>query len=128
MAVLSRTPADDETPVTLRVLRRYPAAQRQPPAPKRIRRAGGSVLARALVYREALLDPAIANRAGLARRLGVSRAHITQAMAILDAPAEVLAAAERAERTGRAVTEGLWRRVRAVDSAAGVALIERACF
>ena len=50
---------------------------------------GVSVLARALAFREAISDPAIGNRAGLARRLGVSRAHITQAMAVLEAPAEV---------------------------------------
>lgn len=56
-----------------------------------------SVLARALAFREA----------------------------ILDAPPEVLAAIEHAERGGRVVTEGLWRRVCAVDPAAGVALIER---
>lgn len=84
---------------------------------------GVSVLARALAFREAIADPAVANRAGLARRLGVSRAHITQAMAILDAPAEVLAAIEGAERAGRVVTEGLWRRLRALDPAAALVLI-----
>ena len=128
MAVQARTPDADDGPVTIRVVRRYRAARRPEPAPKPPPRVGVSVLARALAFRDAIADPAIGNRAGLARRLGVSRARVTQAMAILEAPAEVLAAAERAERTGRAVTEGVWRRVRAVDPAAGVALIERTCF
>ena len=119
MAVQSRTPDVDDGPVTIRVIRRYRAARRPEPAPKAPPRVGVSVLARALAFREAIADPAIGNRAGLARRLGVSRAHITQAMAILEAPAEVLAAIERAERGGRVVTEGLWRGVRAVDPAAG---------
>ena len=123
MAVLSRTPDVDDGSVTIRVLRRYRAARRPEPAPKAPPRVGVSVLARALAFRDAIADPAVGNRAGLARQLGVSRAHITQAMAILDAQPELLVAIETADRAGHVVGEGLWRRLRAVQLPVALVMI-----
>ncbi|MEN9786180.1 MAG: KorB domain [Pseudomonadota bacterium] len=70
-----------------------------------------SVLARALAWQEHLHRTG-ATRADLARRLGVSRAWITQGMAILDVPAPVMDAMRRREAEGRPVTNGVWKQVK----------------
>lgn len=74
-------------------------------------RAKVSVLARALEWQAMIRQPGIGNRAGLAAKLGVSRARITQGMAVLAAPQEVLEAIRRMEASGVPMTERLWRRV-----------------
>ena len=58
-----------------------------------------------------LRRPGTTTRADLARTLDVSRAWITQGMAILDAPPQVLDAMRRREAQGQPVTNGLWKRV-----------------
>jgi hypothetical protein len=70
-----------------------------------------SVLARAAEWQCMLRRPGTTTRADLARTLGVSRAWITQGMAILDAPPQVLDAMRRREAQGQPVTNGLWKRV-----------------
>jgi predicted ArsR family transcriptional regulator len=76
-----------------------------------------------LAFRELIADPKIGNRAGLARHLGVSRAFVTQSMAVLDAPEAVLEAIRQREAAGRPVTEGLWRRIRRLLEAEAVAAL-----
>jgi hypothetical protein len=58
-----------------------------------------------------LRRPGTTTRADLARTLGVSPAWITQGMAILNAPPQVLDAMRRREAQGQPVTNGLWKRV-----------------
>jgi len=70
-----------------------------------------SVLARATEWQCMLRRPGTNTRADLARYLGVSRAWITQGMAVLDAPPQVLDAMRRREAQGHPVTNGLWKRV-----------------
>lgn len=70
-----------------------------------------------------LADPAIRDRAGLARHLGVSRAFVTQAMAVLDAPADLIQAMSDADATGRPITQGVWHAVRGLPPSAAVALL-----
>jgi DNA-binding transcriptional regulator YdaS (Cro superfamily) len=114
-----------EKPLTARIVRPNPyiRGERRPKLPPALHLRGVSVLERALSFQARVADREIGSRAELARRLGVSRAHITQAMAILDAPAEVVAAIERAEQCGRVVTEGVWRRLLVVDEADALALM-----
>jgi len=87
------------------------------------KRRGVSVLQRALRYQAMLADPTIRNRADLARRLGVSRAFVTQAMAILDAPPDLVRAMREADAAGRLVTQGVWRTVSRLPPLAAVALL-----
>jgi hypothetical protein len=70
------------------------------------------VLERALSFQARVADREIGSRAELARRLGVSRAFISQAMAVLDAPPSVLEVIRGFEATGKPLTEGAWRRIR----------------
>ena len=58
-----------------------------------------------------LRRPGTTTRADLARTLDVSRAWITQGMAILDAPPQVLDAMRQREEEGKPITNGLWKRV-----------------
>jgi hypothetical protein len=60
-------------------------------------------------YAKVPTRPAVAR--DLPRYLGVSRAWITQGMAVLDAPPQVLDAMRRRAPHGYPVTNGLWKRV-----------------
>jgi hypothetical protein len=55
------------------------------------------VLARALEYQWLLRDRHIHSRADLARHLGVSRAWVTQVMAVLDVPGPLMDTLRRGE-------------------------------
>lgn len=79
------------------------------------------VLARALELDGLLGRPGIATRADLARHLGVSRARVTQALAVLAVPAPLMDTLRRAEADGQPVTEGVWQKIKALpgDQAVG---------
>lgn len=70
------------------------------------------MLARAQEYQGLLGQPGIATRADLARHFGVSRARVTQALAVLDVPGPLMDTLRAAEARGRPVTEGVWRKIR----------------
>ena len=70
------------------------------------------VLARALEWEAMLGSPGIETRADLARHLGVSRARVTQALAVLTVPGLLMNTLIQAEARGEPVTEGEWRRVK----------------
>ncbi len=89
-----------------------------PPRKRRKKKMGGEarevqgVLARAQAWESMLGTPGIETRADLARQLGVSRARVTQALAVLTVPARLMNTLQRAEARGRPVTERTWRRVK----------------
>lgn len=62
-----------------------------------------------------LREPGVGNRAGLARTLGVSRAYVSQSMAVLDVPGRLMDTLDRAEAAGKPVTEGVWRKVKGLS-------------
>jgi len=70
------------------------------------------VLARALEWDAMLGTPGIETRADLARQLGVSRARVSQALAVLTVPGRLMNTLLQAEAMGRPVTERTWRRVK----------------
>ena len=70
------------------------------------------VLARAQEWDAMLGTPGIETRADLARHLGVSRARVTQALAVLTVPGLLMNTLIQAEARGEPVTEGEWRRVK----------------
>ena len=70
------------------------------------------VLARAQAWESMLGTPGIETRADLARQLGVSRARVTQALAVLTVPGRLMNTLQQAEARGRPVTERTWRRVK----------------
>ena len=70
------------------------------------------VLARAQEWEAMLGSPGIETRADLARHLGVSRARVTQALAVLTVPGLLMNTLIQAEARGEPVTEGEWRRVK----------------
>ena len=70
------------------------------------------VLARAQAWESMFGTPGIETRADLARQLGVSRARVTQALAVLTVPARLMNTLQQAEARGRPVTERTWRRVK----------------
>ena len=97
-----------------------------PPAPApRSPRPEVSVLARAAEWQCMLRRPGTTTRADLARTLDVSRAWITQGMAILDAPPQVLDAMRRRAHQVVAVArvQGLKERVRLPDERKGLAVV-----
>ena len=67
---------------------------------------------------------ALRTRADLARHLGVSRARVTQALAVLDVPDLLLNTLRRAEFAGSPVTEGEWRKIRHLAPDHAAALLE----
>ena len=67
------------------------------------------ILARAERYAALMEAEGLATRAALARRLGVSRAAVTQTLRVLDAPEEVLDAMREAARRGAPVMDRQWR-------------------
>jgi hypothetical protein len=82
-------------------------------AEKFTRRTGVSVLARARAWNGMLGKVrGVSTRADLAAHLGVTRAMVTQSLAVLAASPPVLAAIESADAAGHVVTEGVWRRIR----------------
>ena len=78
------------------------------------------VLRRAVDMQRRLREPGVGNRAGLARTLGVSRAHISQSMAVLDVPGRLMDTLVRAEKSGRPVTVGAWRKVKGLPEEAAI--------
>ncbi len=62
----------------------------------------------------------IRSRADLAAHLGVSRARVTQALAVLGVPTQLMSALDQAETDGAGVTEADWRRIK--DLSAGQAV------
>jgi len=57
----------------------------------------------------------------------VSRAFVTQAMAILDAPPDLLRAMRDADAAGRPVTQGVWRIIRSLTRPAAIAVLCESC-
>ena len=55
------------------------------------------------------------SRASLARSLGVSRAWVTQALAVLTVPTFLRDSLRQAAADGRPVGEGVWRRIKGLD-------------
>jgi hypothetical protein len=84
------------------------------------RRVVAGVLSTALAMQRRLREPGVGNRAGLARTLGVSRAHISQSMAVLDVPARLMDTLVRAEESGRPVTVRAWRKVKGLPEEAAI--------
>ncbi len=84
------------------------------------------MLARAQVWDAMLGTPGIETRADLARQLGVSRARVTQALAVLTVPGRLMNTLQQAEARGRPVTERTWRRVKGLreDEAIRVLRVE----
>lgn len=82
-----------------------------------------SVLSRAREWSALIDGRGIQNRADLAAHLGVSRARVTQALAVLAVPAQLMNALDRAEAAGAGVTERDWRRIMVLDVARAVDVV-----
>jgi hypothetical protein len=78
------------------------------------------VLAKAREFEALLREPGVGTRARLACRLGVSRAHVTQTMAVLGVPGRLMNVLVRAEEAGAPVTLAAWRRVKRLPEDAAV--------
>ena len=119
MVVRSRTGEGHDSPLTVRVVRRLPS-KNSPPTKKKEKKDVVGVLRKALEMQRRLREPGVGNRAGLARTLGVSRAHISQSMAVLDVPGRLMDTLVRAEEAGRPVTVGAWRKVKGLPEEAAI--------
>ena len=106
----SRTGQGQDSPLTLRVVRHLPPKNSPSSKKKKEKKEVVGVLRRAVEMQRRLREPGVGNRAGLARTLGVSRAHISQSMAVLDVPGRLMDTLVRAEKSGRPVTVGAWIR------------------
>jgi len=73
-----------------------------------------------LEYQQLLRDPHIHCRADLARHLGVSRAWVSQVMAVLDGPGPLMDTLRQAEAAGRPVRMGVWRQVEGLPAGEAV--------
>ncbi len=102
----------------LRFIRPTCVRNSPPPKPKKV---VVGVLRRALDMQALLRQPGMGSRADLARALGVSRAHVSQTLAVLGVPPCLMEGLLRAEQAGRPVTLADWRRVKGL--AVGDALI-----
>jgi hypothetical protein len=67
-----------------------------------------------------LREAGVGNRAGLARTLGLSRAHISQSMDVLDVPGRLMGTLGRAEEAGKPVTVGAWSKVKGLPEEAAI--------
>ena len=63
-----------------------------------------------------LKKPGIGSRAELARQMGVSRAHVSQGLAVLGVFPVFMESLLRAEQAGRPVTLVDWRRVKGLEA------------
>jgi len=112
-----RTTHEPDSSLTARVERPLSLLS-SPTRNRRKKKKGGKatevqgVLARALAWEAMLGTRGIETRADLARQLGVSRARVTQALAVLTVPARLMNTLQQAEARGRPVTERTWRRVK----------------
>ena len=57
----------------------------------------------------------ISTRAELARHLGCSRARVSQVLTVLDVPAFLKKALERAEAQGKGLSEGEWKKIKGLE-------------
>jgi hypothetical protein len=120
MVVRSRTGEGHDSPLTLRVIRRLPSKNSPPTKKKKEKKDVVGVLRKALEMQRRLREPGVGNRAGLARTLGVSRAHISQSLAVLDVPGRLMDTLVRAEEAGKPVTVGAWRKVKGLPEEAAI--------
>lgn len=82
------------------------------------------VLARAESWSAMIDGRAIRTRADLARHLGVSRARVTQALAVLNVPDLLLNTLRRAEVAGTPLTESEWRKIKGLPAERVASLLE----
>ncbi len=93
-----------------------------PPKPKKV---VVGVLRRALDMQVLLRQPGMGRRADLARAQGVSRAHVSQSLAVLGVPPPLMESLLRAEQAGRPVTLADWRRVKGLAAEEALLCLRR---
>ena len=116
----SRTGQGVDSPLTLRVVRYLPPKNSPSSKKKKEKKNVLGVLRTALEMQRRLREPGVGSRAGLARTLDVSRSYITQSMAVLDVPGRLMDTLVRAEKAGRPVTVGAWRKVKGLPEEAAI--------
>lgn len=115
----TRTHTAVDSPLRITLVRRVSLLRPPPQARKqknRDTRRPQGVLARALDLQARIGRGGIHTRADLAAALGVSRARVTQMLAVLAVPGPVMDILRRAEAAGRPVTEGGWRKVKGLPA------------
>lgn len=75
-----------------------------------------SILSLAREWSAMMGKPGATSKADLSILLRVSRARVTQVLSILNAPACVIHALERAEAAGVVITERTWRRIKGMST------------